>query len=116
MMNRTHLRLIVLTGATTLLVGALVSCGSTQTVAPEIDGLLLRMAESEGHSAASMRLGRKLYMSDCAKCHTPEPIGQYGLAEWPGILDDMIEQTPTIDAREAAALRAYVMTSRRSLP
>lgn len=51
--------------------------------------------------------GKKLYFSECAKCHKPKLIDNFTDAQWSGILPDMIAKAK-IDEKQALQVTSYV--------
>ena len=66
--------------------------------------------------SSQLLLGREIYITKCAKCHSVEPVTRYPLAQWEHeILPEMNEET-NLNAEEAAAVRAYVLAVLKSQP
>ncbi len=91
-----------------------ISCATIEQLAPPVDGLVLRQATLEQLPPESLRGGRSIYITQCAQCHRPEPIGRYTEGQWKKILPRMGGQT-TISAAQAADLEQYVMVTRRAM-
>lgn len=93
-----------------LLLGAAVSggaCMSLEQAAPLVEALPMHARIG---SSAQLEHGRDIYITKCAKCHSVEPVRKYPLSEWEHeILPEMNEET-NLNAEEAAAVRAYVIT------
>jgi mono/diheme cytochrome c family protein len=63
---------------------------------------------------SQLALGRKLYVTKCAACHSVEPVRNYSREKWEHeILPDMVEETNLSEA-ETAAVRAYVLSVLKS--
>ncbi len=92
----------IATGCLLLLGG----CVSIEQIAPPIGPALLSV--SPVANTTELELGRHLYLTKCAKCHTPEPIHDYTRSEWQEILIEMNEET-NLNAEEARAVELYVM-------
>lgn len=89
-----------------LLAAGLAACVSLEQAAPPAETL---SAASRGTSAAQLRLGREIYVTRCARCHSVEPVRKYSRAHWEReILPEMAEET-NLSASDAAAVRAYVL-------
>ena len=58
-------------------------------------------------ASSQLSQGRQLYVTKCAKCHTPEPVKKYSRAEWHKIMPEMVEET-NLNAADTAALQAYI--------
>jgi mono/diheme cytochrome c family protein len=63
---------------------------------------------------SQLAIGRKLYVTKCAACHSVEPVRNYSREKWEHeILPDMVEETNLSEA-ETAAVRAYVLSVLKS--
>lgn len=51
--------------------------------------------------------GRIIYLTDCAKCHNPEPIAKYSHAQWANLMPKMIRES-RLDDQRAHQVTAYV--------
>ncbi len=65
-------------------------------------------------SAGRLERGRTIYITTCTRCHSPEPIAGYTLAEWRQTLPRMSEKSK-LSAQEAADLRDYVTITLRAM-
>ena len=92
---------------------AVSGCATTDQLAPPVDEHTIALGGDDGLDRETLVRGRKVYLTKCTHCHSPEPIDLYPLSEWPSILDRMEEQTH-LSAREQADLRAYGTTTRRA--
>ena len=92
---RTLLTLAVLAGA---------GCMTLEQAAPPV---ALLHPQAGGGNLTSLALGRDIYVTKCAKCHSVEPVTNYSLAKWDEILPKMAEKTKLVTG-EADAVRAYV--------
>ncbi len=71
------------------------------------------VAGGRGGNPAQLALGRELYLGKCTKCHKPEPLGNYSLADLrDDILPRMIKKTK-LTTPEADALMAYCLAACR---
>ena len=87
-----------------LAAAALAACVSLEQAAPPVETLPARAT-----SAGQLRLGREIYVTRCATCHSVEPVRKYSRAHWEReILPEMAEET-NLSASDAAAVRAYVL-------
>ncbi|MCB1225427.1 MAG: cytochrome c [Verrucomicrobiales bacterium] len=57
--------------------------------------------------------GRRVYLIDCTRCHSAEPVSDYTRAEWRDIMPEMIKDSRLTD-EEARAVTAYVMRFARA--
>lgn len=82
------------------------SCVSLEQAAPPV-ALLTSVVDN--HHLANLSLGRDLYVTRCAKCHSVEPVTKYSREKWmQDILPDMAEESK-LTANETAAVKAYVL-------
>ena len=63
-------------------------------------------------SAGEFAPGRRIFLTQCTRCHGVRPIQKYSAEEWREILDDMSGRAK-LDAAQRAQLRAYVLASAR---
>lgn len=83
------------------------SCITLEQAAPLVETL---PAHARLGSASQLAHGRDIYITKCAKCHSVEPVHKYPREQWEReILPEMEEET-NLDAAEAAAVRAYVLS------
>ncbi len=90
---------------------ALPGCVSIEELAPRVS--VSMVGAGGGAGDAMLRHGRRLYVTKCAKCHSPERVTDYSASDWRGILADMNEET-NLTAGEGEAVRVYVMAVLRS--
>ena len=82
------------------------ACLTLEQAAPPVDTLNRQGVHS---SPSQLALGRDIYITKCAKCHSVEPVHQYPEGEWVHkILPEMNEETK-LNTEEAAAVKAYVL-------
>jgi len=63
---------------------------------------------------SQLALGREIYVTKCAACHSVEPVRKYSLAQWEhDILPEMAEET-NLNEHDTAAVRAYVVSVLKS--
>lgn len=79
-------------------------CVSIEKAAPPVATFAV---QPSGAKRVHLEQGRTIYITKCAKCHSPEPVKRYSATRWEGILKEMIEETK-LDPPESAAVRAYV--------
>jgi len=63
---------------------------------------------------ALLQEGRNIYLTDCVRCHSVEPIGRYSTDQWHKVLPRMARET-RLDDRRTAALTAYVLAAHEVL-
>ncbi len=96
-----HLKRLAVAAATL----ALASCAGIETAAPPVATLAAR-----GRDTAQLEAGRVVYLENCTRCHTPEPVRKYSAARWPGIIAEMADQTKLTPAQHRAVL-SYVLAA-----
>src|SRR5436190_11966649 len=84
-------------------------CASLEQAAPPVETIAL---QSSATKRAQLEQGRTIYITKCAKCHSPEPVRKYSASRWEGILKEMLEETK-LDEPAASAVRAYVYAALR---
>jgi cytochrome c len=92
----------------------LVGCRTLEQMVPPVDPVIVNIGQEAGFNTASLERGRHIYLNGCIKCHAPEPIDRYSVAQWEKILPDMAIETKLTDA-EAADVRAYVLAAHRMM-
>ncbi|MHC5003273.1 MAG: hypothetical protein ACYTJ0_09125 [Planctomycetota bacterium] len=95
-----------------------IGCATIEQIAPPVDEAMLAAAGAEPDPLSMLRHGRELYITKCARCHSPEPVTAYSRAQWNEILPRMSDETG-LSLDERRALEAYiraVLTSHGRLP
>lgn len=90
---------------------ALTGCLTIEQMAPPI-GLRFAMVGMDGEARAMLERGREVYVSDCARCHSIEPVDRYSVAHWRDIIERMSSKAKLDDA-STAALRAYLFAAHK---
>jgi len=86
----------------------IVSCATIEELAPPVDEVAVSMALSSGVDPDFAAFGRTIYITSCARCHSPEPVVRYDLSYWQNdILPDMAERSK-INEEDTQALEAYI--------
>lgn len=91
-----------------LLLAALtgVSCVSLEKAAPPVTMLSAAVLHK---NTSNLSLGRDIYVTRCAKCHSVEPVTNYSREKWVHeIMPEMAEET-NLTASETEAVTAYVL-------
>ena len=83
-------------------------CMTLEQMAPPVDIGLQRVAARWHVDVPTLEVGRQVYLGNCARCHGVEPISRYSKSRWREILPRMGRETK-LDAKEQAAVNAYVM-------
>ena len=100
--NRARLLFAGGVGVTLTLAG----CLTVEQMAPPVGPEFSRIGMN-GVTLAVLERGREVYVSDCTRCHSVEPIGRYSMDRWHAIIERMGPQSKLDDSR-TAALQAYV--------
>ncbi|MCZ6736058.1 MAG: hypothetical protein O7C65_09735 [Planctomycetota bacterium] len=103
---------ILLAGSLGLIV-TLVSCATLEQLAPPVDPMLVELGAIGLPDIAALTHGRKVYLTNCVRCHGPEPVARYSLHRWPSIIDRMAKRTK-LKVDEEADVLAYVLAARRA--
>lgn len=82
-------------------------CMTLEQMAPPVGGEFRMIAARHSVEVTTLELGREIYISDCARCHSVEPIGRYSAQHWRNILPTMAEKT-LLNKRSAEAVESYV--------
>ncbi len=82
-------------------------CMTIEQMAPPVGPELQTIAARHSVEVETLELGRKIYLSDCVKCHSVEPIGRYSVEKWRGMFPKMFDKT-LLYGEDAKALEAYV--------
>ncbi|MHC5007560.1 MAG: hypothetical protein ACYTGF_09415, partial [Planctomycetota bacterium] len=61
---------------------AVIGCATIEELAPPVGGLTMREGKTMGVSADNLERGRAIYITQCARCHSPEPVTRYTEAQW----------------------------------
>jgi len=96
-----------------IMLAALGSCATLEELAPPVDEHLLRVGGIDPFASSQVQRGRELYITDCARCHSPEPVIRYSAQQWREILPRMAKETSLGD-EDRAAIEAYVMAVLRA--
>lgn len=85
-------------------------CMTIEQMAPPVGVEFQRVAQRQHVDLSTLELGRQVYLMDCARCHSVEPISRYSESRWREILPRMGEES-RLDAEEQAAVNAYIMAA-----
>lgn len=83
----------------------LVGCSMPSALPPVPDGA---MAESSGTSLETLKRGRAVYLSDCARCHEAMMPSDISQEDWHVILPGMAWNSG-ISAADEEAVEAYIL-------
>lgn len=82
-------------------------CMTIEQMAPSVGPEFRTIAARHSVEVETLELGRKIYLSDCVKCHSVEPIGRHSVEKWRGMFPKMFDKT-LLYGEDARALEAYV--------
>ena len=85
-------------------------CMTLEQMAPPVGVEFQRVAQRQHVDIAMLELGRRVYLLDCARCHSVEPISRYSESHWREILPRMGKESK-LDAQQQAAVNAYVIAA-----
>jgi mono/diheme cytochrome c family protein len=108
----THRRIRTTATLATLLV--VIGCATIDQLAPPVGALALREGETMGVNAQNLEQGRAIYITKCARCHSPEPVAGYTEAQWRETLPRMSHEA-MLTAQETSDVRNYVMVTLRAM-
>lgn len=91
------------------LTGAGGGCLTVEQMAPPVTTAFTRQP-TDGVTLAVLEQGRSLYLQDCTRCHSVEPIVRYSKERWAHIIERMAPQSK-LDKTRTAALQAYVFAA-----
>lgn len=89
-------------------------CMSTDEMAPPVHAEMVRVAERRGYEHAALNRGRAIYLTDCSKCHSIEPIDRYSERKWKELGPDMADESKLTKA-ELDDLMAYLLSARETM-
>ena len=94
---------------------AIVGCAGIMELAPPVGERAHQEAAMLDISVGRLERGRAIYITTCTRCHSPEPVAGYTLAEWRETLPRMSERSK-LTAEESAELLDYVTITLRAMP
>ncbi len=107
--NRIVLTLAVVTGLGMFPLFS--ACMTLEQMAPPVGDEFQKIAARHRVDVTTLELGREVYLSECVRCHSVEPIGRYSAGRWRGILLRMSLETK-LDERQTDAVATYVRLAR----
>lgn len=109
-------RLIPFLGLAALIAFAICSCGTNPNSAfPTAYAVAPRVGEGRIADVATLDRGRKIYTTRCTECHVARPIAHYSVAQWHHYVGIMAPRAG-LKPQDKAAVEAYVIAARESLP
>ena len=86
-------------------------CMTLEEMAPPVGDEFQRIAARHRVDVTTLEFGREIYLSECVRCHSVEPIGRYSAERWREILPRMSLETK-LDERQTDAVETYVRMAR----
>lgn len=93
------------------MVSLFLGCQTLEQMAPPVGDEFQKVATQYRVDVATLELGREIYLSECVRCHSVEPIDRYSADRWRGILPRMARES-NLDQRETVAVETYVTLAR----
>lgn len=95
---------------------ALASCESNPNPGfPTARALTAQTGSGQKADVATLDRGRKIYTTSCTECHVARPIAKHSVAQWRHFIDIMAPRAG-LQPNDRAAVEAYVIAVRQSLP
>ena len=88
----------------------LAACAGVGARAPDVDSTLCACAEHRGYDRATVELGRRHYVGECARCHSAVAPADYTEDTWNGILARMARKS-ALSSADMVAVKAYVVSA-----
>ncbi len=86
----------------------LAGCMSIEQMAPPVGPQFYNIAIKRDTTMALLESGREVYLVDCSRCHSVEPIQRYSMNKWHEIIPRMAQKSK-LSIAKSAALRAYIV-------
>ncbi len=86
-------------------------CMTLEEMAPPVGNQFQKVAARHRVDVTALELGREIYLSECVRCHSVEPIGRHSAERWRRILSRMSLET-NLDGRQFDAVETYVTLAR----
>jgi len=97
--------ILICASVTLLLVTA---CATIEELAPPVnEAMLAALAPRDAASDERIERGREVYVTKCARCHSPERVTHYALARWEEILPRMAQKA-SLSTEDHAAVEQYI--------
>ena len=90
-----------------LLTGVAAGCATLDQLAPPVEQIVVRTDQADEQRLIRLRLGREIYVTGCARCHSPEAVTAYAPERWQVILPRMAEKAG-LSAEERLVVTEYV--------
>ena len=82
-------------------------CMTLEQMAPPIGEQFQTVAARHGVDITTLEAGRRVYLTDCVRCHGVEPISRYTAERWHEILPRMAAES-YLDDQRTTDVEAYV--------
>ncbi len=92
-----------------LVLAVLAGCATLESMAPPVDTSLAEFGRTLDADLGQLTLGRHVYITDCARCHSVEPINRYTQTQWRKILPAMAAEAH-LSPEKTQAVNAYVFS------
>ena len=102
------MRLLLASGVSLTLTFA--GCLTIEEMAPPVGPEFLRTRTKNDVALSVLERGREVYLADCTRCHSVEPISRYSKNHWHTIIKRM-GPLSKLDESRTAALQAYVLAA-----
>jgi len=91
-----------------LLLGSAIACGGCYTLEQAVPPVADLVGPGD-RATASLNRGRVIYITACAKCHSPTPVRAYTKDRWTELIIPKMAGITKLSADDTAALRSYVL-------
>lgn len=92
---------------------SMAGCLTIEQMAPPVGPEFVTMG-TNGVTRAVLERGRQVYLSDCTRCHSVEPINRYSADRWRAIIERMGPESK-LDESRMTALEAYILAAHKVL-
>ena len=92
---------------------SMAGCLTIEQMAPPVGPEFLTMG-TNGVTHAVLERGSEVYLADCTRCHSVEPINRYSIERWRAIIERMGPESK-LDESRTAALEAYILAAHKVL-
>jgi len=106
-----QMRMLVTGGLVLIL--TLTSCLTVEQMAPPVTTEFSKTGINVV-SLAALEQGREVYITDCTRCHSVEPINRYSVDRWRTIIDRMGPESK-LDETRTDMLRNYIIAAHKIL-
>lgn len=92
----------------TLLLGAAFACGGCYTLEQAVPPVA-SLVRPAGQETLILDRGREIYLTSCAKCHSPVPVRSHTAERWDARIIPKMAGLTKLNAEDTSALRSYVL-------